>query len=353
MPQRCEVLPNGQPDPTLAQPARVEVVEAVGASTTFSLFYDFHIEDGDLPLLSESRLGPEAVIALRVRDGDTPAILVRGPVTQQRISVVTGGQGSVLEVIGADVSIELAREHKVHVWPTTTDALAISGILTDAGIKPMVDIPSNVTHVETKCSLVQREPDLHLIRRLARRNGCWFWLEYDPVAVQPMAHVARPPVDADADVKFYLDGDKRNTEKAMIEWDVERVVATDAANRDVFAGDNMDGSVDRSPLTGLADHALADIVTKTRKARLTMPVDDAGDLIARSEAALIEDGWFVQARLTARTRVLKRVVRAHTAVELHGVGKRHSGKYLVARVVHTIDDEDHLMEITLVRNGWN
>src|SRR4051812_16791274 len=118
MPQGCEVLPNGAPDPTLVQPARVEVVEVVGASTTFALFYDFHIEDGDLPLLKEAKLGPEAEIALRVPDGDSVAVLARGPVTRQRISVITGGDGSVLEVVGADVTVALAREAKVQVWPS-------------------------------------------------------------------------------------------------------------------------------------------------------------------------------------------------------------------------------------------
>jgi hypothetical protein len=353
MPQGCEVLPNAAPDPSLAQPARVEVTEAIGASTIFSLFYDFHIEDGDLALLKEARLGPEANIAVRVPDGDAAAVLVRGPVTRQRISVITGGEGSVLEVIGADVTVELAREHKVHVWPSTTDAAAITELLSSAGLVPQVDLPSTVVHVETKNSLVQREPDLHLIRRLARRNGCWLWLEYDPVAAVATAHVERPPVSQSPAAKFYLAGDQRNIDQAVIEWDVERVVASDAGNRDVFGASDMDGSVDRSPLTGLADRALADIVGKPRKARLSVPVDDAGDLMVRSEAALIEEGWFVRATLSVRARVLKQVVRAPSVVELHGAGTRHSGKYVVSRVVHRIDDADHWMDVTLVRNGWN
>ena len=353
MTRGCEVLPNGAPDPSLAQPARVEVTEAVGASTTFCLFYDFHIEDGDLALLNEARLGPEAEIALRVPDGDATAVLVRGPVTRQRIRIVTGGEGSVLEVIGADSTVELAREHKVHVWPSTTDAAAITELLGAAGLAAQVTLPSTVVHVETKSALVQREPDLHLIRRLARRNGCWLWLEYDPVAAIATARVERAPVDQAPAVQFHLAGAQRNIDEAVVEWDAERVVATDAANRDVFGATDMDGAVDRSPLAGLADHTLADIVTKTRKARLTLPVDDAGDLLVRSEAALIEDGWFVRASLSARARVLKHVVRAPSVVELHGAGSRHSGKYLVSRVVHRIDDDDHWMDVTLVRNGWN
>ena len=78
MPLGCEVLPNGASDPAFAQPARVEVVEAVGASTTFALSYDISIADGDLSLVNEASLGPEAEIAVRVVDGDATAILVRG-----------------------------------------------------------------------------------------------------------------------------------------------------------------------------------------------------------------------------------------------------------------------------------
>ena len=353
MPQGCEVLPNGAPDPSLAQPARVEVIEAVGASTTFSLFYDFHIEEGDLPLLKESRLGPEAEIALRVPDGDATAVLVRGPVTRQRIAVVTGGEGSVLEVTGADATVALAREHKVHVWSSTTDAAAITELLGGAGLTPQVNLPSQVVHTETKHALVQRESDLHLVRRLARRNGCWLWLEYEPTTALATARVERPPVGQDAALAFRLAGEERNIDQVTIEWDVERVVTADATDRDVFNANDLDGAVERSPLAALADQALADIVREPRRARLTAAVDDAGDLVARSEAALIEQGWFVCVTLRARARVLKRVVRAPSVVELRGAGSRHSGKYLVSRVVHQIDDAEHWMDVTLVRNGWN
>lgn len=350
----CSILPNGLPDPTLAQPPIVEVTEAVGAATTFSLFFDVGISDGDIALLSEDRLGPEAEIAIRVADGDDSAVLVRGPVTRQRIFVTTGGDGSQLEVIGGDVTIALAREAKVKVWPSTTDAAAISEILGAAAIDPGdVDLPTSVTHTDTKNALVQREPDLHLIRRLANRNGCWFWIDYDKTTGLPSAHVRRPPVDEAPAVELHLAGADRNIDDVVIEWDVERVVAADADNRDGFSATDQSCAVDRSPLSPLADKAFAEIVTKPRRARLSMPVDDAGDLITRSEAALIEQGWFVTAIVTARARRLRRVLRAGTVVALHGAGKRHSGNYLVERVVHRIDDDDHLMTATLVRNGWN
>lgn len=353
MPQGAELLPNGLPDPTLPQPRQIEVVEAVGASTSFSLAFDFHIEEGDLPLLTEPRLGPQAEIAVRVPDGDLAAVLVRGPITRQRIAVVTGGEGSSVEVMGADASLTLGREHKVKVWPSTTDAAAILEIVSGAGWIPEVMLPTTVVHTDMKNALVQRESDLHLVRRLARRNGCWFWLSYEPLTALPTAHVARPPAGDAPAVQFHLNGAERNIDQATIEWDAERVVSAQAEHRDVFGASDLDGSVDRSPLEGLADQALADIVTHPNSAQLSYPVDDAGDLVARSEAALIDDGWFVKVTLQARARVLKKVVRAHTVAELLGAGSRHSGRYLVSRVAHRIDDAEHWMDVTLIRNGWN
>jgi phage protein D len=354
MPLGCQILPNGLPDPTLAQPGLVEVTEAVGAATTWSLFYDVQIDDGDISLLSEPRLGPEALVALQVADGDSTAMLVRGPVTQHRISVVTGGDGSQLEVIGGDATTAMGREVKVRVWPTVTDAGAIIDILSAAEIGVSgVALPASITHTETKNALVQRESDLHLVRRLARRNGCWFWIRHDKLTGLPMAQVTRPPVAMPPLIVLHLAGAERNIDEAAIEWNIERVVATEADNRDGFSAADQKGGVLRSPLVPMGDKALADITKAPRRARLSMPVDDAGDLIVRSEAALIDEGWFVTATVTARMRRLKSLIQVAATVALQGAGKRHSGTYIVARVVHRIDDEDHLMTATLVRNGWN
>jgi len=350
----CQILANGLPDPTLAQPAIVEVTESVGETTTWSLLYDVQIVDGDIGLLSEDRLGPEANIAIRVTDGDATTILVSGPVTQQRISIVTGGEGSQLEVVGGDVTVPLAREAKVKVWPSVSDAGAMTEILSTAAIDVSdIVIPNAATHTDHKNALVQREPDLHLVRRLARRNGCWFWISYDALTALPAAHVKRPPVGDPPAFALHIAGAERNIDDAVIEWNVERVVATDADNRDGFSSSDQSGGVDRSPLSPLGGMALADIVKGARRARLSIPVDDAGDLISRSEAALIDEGWFVTATVTARARRIKHVLRAPSVITLHGAGKRHSGNYLIQRVVHRIDDDDHLMTATLVRNGWN
>ena len=353
MAQGFDILPNGVPDPTMPQPISVEVVEAVGAWTTYTLNYSFNIEEGDLALLVDSKLDAEAELAVRVPNGDAVDILVKGPVTQQQIALVTGGDGSTVAVHGADLTVAMARESRVKVWPTTTDSAAAMEVLGGHALTPDVTISSNVVHDETRNSLVQRESDLNFIRRIARRNGCWFWLTYDPLLTIPTAHLKRPPVEEPALLDLCINGAGRNIEAVNIHWDVERTVAATSMYLDVRSIEDMNGDVERSPLSSLAERALSDIVPSPRKSQLAVPVDDAGDLMTRSEAALIDSGWFVCATLKAKYSVLKKVLRAHTLVNLVGAGSRHSGKYLVARVAHHIDSTDHVMDAELIRNGWN
>lgn len=353
MSQGFDILPNAVPDPTLPVPGKVEVVEAVGAWTTYRLSYGLNIQDGDLPLLNDARLGPESELAVRVPNGDAVEILVNGPVIEQRIDLVTGGEGSFVHVGGADKTVAMARESRIKVWPTTTDAAALLEILGTHALTPDVSLPTSVAHDETRNALTQREPDLAFVRRIARRNGCWFWLSYDPLLGLATAHIKRPPVDGTPAATLVLNGEGRNLETASIAWNTERATSVASTTLDVRTLEDMNGDVERSPLTGLASLALSEIAPAVRRSRLSLPVDDAGDLIVRGEAALIESGWFVSATVTAKYSVLRKVLRAHTLVELGGVGSRHSGKYLVERVEHRIDADDHVMHARLIRNGWN
>lgn len=344
------ILPNGLPDPTVPVPVSVQVVEALHRPTTYRLRYDLASADGDFPLLTSDVLGPESELAVMVMVGMIPSFLVFGPVMRQEIAVHNGVSGSTLEVVGGDLSIGMDREDKAKIWSNVTDSLAVITVLAQYKLVP--DVTQTTTlHTELKHVLVQRETDLRFVRRLARRNGFWFWITSEAPAVN-VAHFKRPTFGS-TDVELKLNGPEVNVERVDIEWNTERPVKASLKQLNLIDKSVIDGTVPQSPLTGLADQGLADVVSETRQAHLAVPVDDSGDLTARSEAMLIDAGWFVSARLTTRLSLLKKLVRAHTVVELSGVGSRHSGKYVVSRVVHDIDPQDHVMTIDLLRNGWN
>jgi len=107
------------------------------------------------------------------------------------------------------------------------------------------------------------------------------------------------------------------------------------------------------PLTALGTDSLQQITGDIRSLFVSAPTDDAGDLTARAEAAVIEAEWFVSAHcVTSFAKLGDRVVFPGQIVNLRGAGSRHSGKYLVDSVKHRINEVNHSMEINLIRNSW-
>jgi len=343
---------DGAPDETAAAAAFVEVIERVDQATTYRLKYRLDIADGDFPLVKESKLGPGSELSILVPTANGTECLVKGPVYGQEIHFEQGGSGSSLVVVGADSLIKMDREDKVVAWSDLTDSAAVSTILSQASLVPDVET-SQAGHLELKHTLLQRETDLAFVRRLARRNGNLFWVSSDEFGVET-AHFKRPPLDGEAacDLVINLTDPRSNVTSLEISWDVERPTKADAAELDLNNKSDISGSVENSPLTALGGTALADIVLDPRVVHVSAPADDSGDLRARGEGAVIDASFFLRASGSTTLAALGKVVRAHTLVNLRGIGSRHSGLWFCSSVRHSIDDTEHVMDFELIRNGW-
>ena len=343
---------DGAPDETAAGATSVEVMETVGQPTYYRLEYVLDTEDGDFPLLKEGKLGPGSELSVMVSAADATECLVKGPVYGQQILLEQGGSGSSLIVLGGDSLIKMDREDKAVAWSDLTDSAAVSSILSQASLVPDVET-TQAGHFESKHTLIQRETDLAFVRRLARRNGNLFWLSCDESGVET-AHFKRPKLDGEAacDLVINLTDPKTNVTSLEISWDVERPTKAEATELDFSNKSDISGNVESSPLTALGGSALATIVAEPRVAHVRAPVDDNGDLQARSEGAVIEASFFLRASGSTTLSALGKVLRSHTLVNLRGVGSRHSGLWFCSGVRHSIDSSEHRMDFDLIRNGW-
>ncbi len=332
--------------------ASVEVVERVGAATSYRLRYDLDIQDGDLPRLVDDRFDPDTTLSVLVPTDAGTECLVKGPVTGQRAHLVHGGAGSWLEVEGTDSSMVMDRETKTRVWADVSDRDVMEAVLNENGYASLDLDPTPALHAETKHTLVQRGSDLRLVRRLARRNGFHLWISCDD-AGQETAHVRRPALDASPAAEVVLNLDGPTTGAIDLSWDTERPTSVVGQQLDLNGLSDLDGGVLTSPLPPLGARPLAAVVPGPRSVHLAAPADDAGDLQARGEGTLIEAGWFVRASCETSLNALGRLVRAHTVVTVRGVGSRHSGSYFVAEVRHRADRTAHTMGLTLWRNAWS
>jgi len=344
------VTVGGAADDELAQASRIEVHERAGETTTFALRFPADVSDGDFALLVDRRLDPESELSVLVptRAGET--CLVKGPVHAQQIHLEHGGAGSHVDVRGSDGTVAMDREVQSAIWDGA-DSDAVSAIVSRYGFAPDVE-RTDALHPESKHTLVQRDSDLRFVRRLARRNGCLFWVTADAFGIET-AHFRPPPLDAEPVAELAVNLEQPSLTTVELSWDVERPTSAEGQQLELAEKTNLDGAADRSPLTALGDRALADIVAGPRSVHVAVPADDAGDLRARTEGALADAGWFVEASCSTTVDALGSVVRAADVVDLAGAGSRHSGRYFVTGVRHVIDATQHRMELELRRNGWN
>lgn len=340
---------NGSADKELDRAASVEVYETMGKTTGYSIRFDVEISKGDIPLLADKRLDVGSELSILVPMGDKTHCLVKGPVHGHKIHLEHGGAGSWLEVKGSDNSIKMDRETKSVIW-SGTDSDAVNSILGNYGYTPDVQ-STKAGHSENKHTLIQRETDLRFVRRLARRNGFLFWTTCDSSGSET-AHFKRPPIDESAAAELTINLESPTLQTLDITWDLERPTSVEGKQLDLNSKSNLDGAVNQTPQSILGDKGLKAITNDKRSVHVSAPADDAGDMQSRGEGALIEADWFIRATCKASPEQLNALVRAHTIVNVRGVGKRHSGKYFVSRVRHIMDAASHQMEIELLRNGW-
>ncbi len=344
------IAQGGQVDEELGAADYVEVVERAGQPTTYRIRLAVNVLQGDITWLRDSRVDPGAVLSILVPVGDKVHCLVKGPVRSHKVHLVHGGAESYLEVEGSDTTVLMDRENKAAVWDSVSDSEAVTAVLSPYGYLLNVDTTSS-RHEAAKHTLVQRETDYRFVQRLARRSGFLFWVQADEAGIE-MAYFKRPALEGEAETELTINLESPSFQSLDLVWDVEKPTSAPMAQLDLNTKEAIDGTVTQSPLAGLAGQRLADIVPETRTLHLAAPVDDAGDLSARAEGALIEAEWFVRIQGQTSLHALGSLVRTHTVVELQGVGTRHSGKYFVGAVKHTISATGHTMDVELWRNGW-
>lgn len=337
-------------DPALTEASVIEVEERMGQMTSYRIRYDVDIADGDLPLLTSSKLDPGKVLSVLIPCGEGMHCIVKGPIVGQEVQVINGGAGSSIDVRGADTTSAMDRETRAAVWPDVTDSAAVTSLLTPYSYVTDIE-DTKSAHPLDKHALVQRDTDLGFVRRLARRNGYSFWVTCDERGVET-AHFRRPVLEGDPQAVLSVNVENPSVDALNLSWELDSPTSVVGVQLDLNTLKEIDGSVGQTPQSILGGAGQKSISGISHSGHFNAPVDDAGDLKARGEGALIDADWFLHASCEASLERLGTVARAYTVVEVRGLGSRYSGHYFVAAVRHTIDATSHSMHLELVRNGW-
>jgi hypothetical protein len=331
--------------------SEVVVSQCLGEVSRYRIRVELVENESDFGVLNNDAYAGGGPLSIVAPVGGEDHYLVQGPVTTQRIWMEHGIANSYVDITGADNSVAMMREQKVAVWSDVSDDEAATQIFGQYQFTPKTGSPT-ARHQSTKHPLLQRDTDYHFVRRLAVRNGFYFWITSDQTG--DTANFRRPDLESPPAATLSINKKgENNIDSLEILWDAERPVAVDAAEVNAADKSDITATVTESPLALLGAKPLSAIGQGTRKALFRAPVDDQDDLRGRVEGVLIDQGWFVHARCSTTVGQLGVVLAPGDLVALTGAGTRHSGNYLVWSVDHWIKGSDHRMFLELYRNAWS
>lgn len=401
------------PGKTLPPPSQVTVREQLRQPTSFSITYTEDVCQGDFQRLVEESFDPFKEVAIAVEVGGVKTYLVKGLVQGQQITIKHGGQGSQVVVSGSDNSMRMDWVTEIKDWGKKLEqeeiVTLLSGIhkhkdkekdLTKAGKKigsyPFVqfnvlegkfkignkgkpvpiegeeaaDGKKKKPAIDIAEGQIQRATDLQFIQQWAQKYGKYFWITYDQEGGE-IANFERLPLDKEGLVDLVINHEYNSMDEFSIDWNADRPTSVKSQQTDKRTKKKKESKVEQPPQPKLANRTLSELTHGLVSTLLPGPADDEDTMQERNEAALNEAEWFINAscattyeRLYKYYEELKKVTRddpapepeliihAHTIANVRGVGSRHSGKYLISGVTHTLDGESYKMQLSLMRNSW-
>lgn len=373
---RYQIAFGRKPDNALTdEAAEIEVQQTIDGPTTFRIKFSIDICQGDFDLLNDARLNPGAndpEITVTASLNGRQEVLAHGIITGRKVNLTEGGAGSSLEITCQDRRLVMNRQpHKEAHDGFASDI--VKKILSKADYKLEADVTqTKIEYKEDRVKLNQTESDLAFVNKLAGRNGFRFWIDwkaaegptgfeltetahFKPSPPRTLANGPgfTPPVllaPAGAAVLKLNTGDGCSN-VASFELQSNAEAPNESAPIKVRDADSGEDAETQAKPTNEPLGAQPAAPAQTKQASIPTPGGDIQEAQVRTEAALNDAAWSVQATVETSVQALDAFVAPHQIIRLEGAGKLNSGDYFVKAVTHTIDTTAHKMRIELLRNA--
>lgn len=364
-----QVLLNGRPDDALNQAlVEMEVFESVRGESRFRVRFAVHIEAGKMSWLDDERLLPgrdrELTIVAYVRN--MPEVLVHGVIQGREVSLLHGGDGSALDVLGVDRRVLMDRNYSSYAVHSGKVGTVVSQLLSKQGFIPDVEMVESEMYSELGQTLNQTDSDLRFVQRLAAQSGVEFWLDWELLPggkVLEKAHFRAQPagggagglgsrlasqVTGSAPLFSLNTGDASNT---IFTFRSRR--RSDQPNQSgaIRRVDVDRGSIEKTQVRGPNHRILGQALQDVSIERAVLSGGSVGEARRRAQAALNDSAWAVEASVETLGSRMGRLVRPRQIAQVQGAGALDDGEYFVWSVQHRVDQVEHRMDIELRRNA--
>lgn len=355
-----------------ADAAEIEVLQTIEGPTTFRVRFAIDICGDDVRLLDDERLNPgdpDTEITILALLGGETHVLSHGIIVERQVSMAEGGPGSYLEIRGQDRRKVMDREQRRAAHSGTASDI-VTPILSRYGFDTdVVDTP--IQYDENSNTLNQNESDKAFVEKLAGRSDARFWIDWKAESglmgfeVTETAHFKPSPEQPASNplglsVPLLLAPDEAPELKLSSGDGCSNVSSFEVTSNNEAPNQSGDiqrvapdtGEVDDTEVPGTTTEPLGDEPPPTQaRTRSVVSAGGAQEAQLRTQAALNDAAWTVQATAETSVHALDAVLSSHQTVKVTGAGALNSGNYFVKSVTHSIDASDHKMRIELMRNG--
>jgi phage protein D len=305
--------------------------------------------DGGWTYLDDDRFVLWQEVAVVAGPQDAAEKLIAGYITHLRPEFGGGLDQCRLEVWGMDASVLLDRDDVLKDWPNKKDSDIAEETFRAHGLRPVVT-DTQVIHDEEVSTVIQRETDMHFLRRLALRNGFECFVDGDRGYFQPptLATAAQPVLA----VHF---GDASNVTRFEVDANALRSSGVSMAQVDRTNGETLQASGSSGEQQALGSTGLSSFLQAGMSPGLVVlgqTVATGSPEMAGLCQGLLDAGeWFVTAAGEIDASQYPTVLKPRRTVVVKGIGRTHSGTYYVTRVTHRLSPDGYVQQFELKRNA--
>ena len=301
--------------------------------------------DGSWPYLDDDRFSLwRRVVVTAALDGDAVQ-LIAGYITHLRPEFGVGLERCRLDIWGMDATVLMDRADRLKDWPNKKDSDVAAEIFDSYGLTPRVTA-TEVIHDENVSTIIQRETDIQLLRRLALRNGFECFVDGDT------GYFGAPQVDSPPQpVLAVLFGGATNVNRFSLEVNALTPSDVTMCQHDHATGDVLNATATQGNQPSLGAEAAEQLSacrdgTRTGPHRPHRDHGQRGDVRAVRRA--VRPGHMVCDRAGRGGR---QRIRPHPHTTAHGDHQRHRRGTQRCLLRHARDPSVHRSTATPKRFG--
>lgn len=305
--------------------------------------------DGAWNYLDDDRftLWQKVVITAGLED-DSPQ-LISGYITHLRPDFGDGLEQCVLEIWGMDAGALMDRVDRLRDFTNKRDSDIATLLFKENHLTPRVT-DTEIVHDEKVSTIIQRETDMQLLRRLALRNGFECWVDGDVGYFGPPGLAGDPqPVLA---VQF---GDETTVSRLSLE--VNGFATTDVAMHQIdhLSGELLEATADAASEdemgSSLSNEFLPAGVPPARVVVAQTVTTGAPEMTALAQGLYDDGSWFVTGEGDVIANDYATVLKPRATVTIKGIGDTYSGVYYVTHVTHCFTPDGYQQHFKVKRNA--